>query len=203
MRRIFGGKKQPGPPAPSLDDTNQSMEKRVQLLRAKVDDCDKELSALKEAIKKTKGTAQSLNKQKAMQVLKRKKMYESQYQNLTAQQFNVEQMAFNAQGVQDTIMAVGAMKSMHNVQKQQMKQLNINEVEDMMEDMQDLMLDTEEINEVMSRNYSLEGIDETELEAELAELDEEILHEDINAGELKVPSYLPSAPVKASDEITY
>ncbi|CAG9332370.1 unnamed protein product [Blepharisma stoltei] len=203
MRRIFGGKKQPGPPAPTLDEANQSMERRVQILRQKISECDKDLADLKEGIKKSRGASQTMNKQRAVQVLKRKRMYESQLQNLTSQQFNVEQMQFTSQGVQDTIVAVSAMKAAHEVQKKQMKQLNVEQVENMMDDMQDLMMDTEEINEAMSRNYALDGIDETELDAELAELDEDILQEDISAGALKAPSYLPSAPPQKTDEITY
>lgn len=41
---------------------------------------------------KTKGPALNAIKQRAMQTLKRKKMYEQQRDNLTAQSFNIEQV---------------------------------------------------------------------------------------------------------------
>lgn len=41
---------------------------------------------------KTKGPAVNAIKQRAMQALKRKKMYEAQRDNLTAQSFNIEQV---------------------------------------------------------------------------------------------------------------
>lgn len=41
---------------------------------------------------KTKGPALNTIKQRAMQTLKRKKMYEQQRDNLTAQSFNIEQV---------------------------------------------------------------------------------------------------------------
>lgn len=41
---------------------------------------------------KTKGPAVNAIKQRAMQTLKRKKMYEAQRDNLSAQSFNVEQV---------------------------------------------------------------------------------------------------------------
>mmetsp|Transcript_12902 Transcript_12902/g.13001 ORF Transcript_12902/g.13001 Transcript_12902/m.13001 type:complete len:205 (+) Transcript_12902:2-616(+) len=204
MRRLFGGKKQPGPPAPTLDETSQSMDKRVQGLREKVAECDKDLAQLKEEIKRSRGTSSSMAKQRAVQVLKRRKMYQQQLDNLLGQQFNVEQMSFQTQGIQDTINAVSAMKAAHQVQTQQLKQIKINDVENLMDDIADLQFDTEEINEVMSRNYALDGIDETELEKELEELDEELLQEDMSRSSLKVPSYLPSAPQKVEqDQVTF
>jgi hypothetical protein len=52
----------------------------------------------------------------------------------------------------------------------------------------------------MSRNYALDGLDEDELEAELNELDNEIFEDNLGAGELSVPSYLPSVPVHDAEE---
>ena len=70
-----------------------------------------------------------------------------------------------------------------------MKNFNMDEVEDMMDDMQDLMADQEDIQEMMSRNFGME-YDEGELEAELAELDEELISDQLNEG-LGLPSYIP------------
>ena len=54
-----------------------------------------------------------------------------------------------------------------------------------MDDMADLMADQEEINEMMTRNFGVE-FDENELMDELAELDAEIMDE-----QLDLPSYVP------------
>ena len=61
----------------------------------------------------------------------------------------------------------------------------MDEVEDMFDDMADLMADQEEIQEMMGRNFGVE-YDEDELMGELAELDAEIMDE-----ELSLPSYIP------------
>jgi len=192
MRRLFGSKKKnQAPPPPSLDETSESMEKRIKFLRDKISECDKDLAELRQSIKGSRGSSSVMNKQRAVQVLKRRKMYASQLDSLQGQQFNVEQLNFNQQSIQDTINAAGAMKAAHQVQKQQLKEINLDQIEDMMEDIADLAMDTEEVNEIMSRNYSVD-VDEAELEAELDELDEELLAEDLNSGNLSVPSYLPS-----------
>ena len=60
-----------------------------------------------------------------------------------------------------------------------------------MDNFADLQMDQEEINEVMSRNYALEGMDETELEDELNELDNEIFEDNLMGNSMSVPSYIP------------
>jgi charged multivesicular body protein 5 len=196
--RFFGKKKEPVK-APTLEEANSGMETRITALKEKVQECDKELAQLREAIKNSRGSTQATNKQRAVQLLKRRKMYSSQLEGLIGTQFNVEQMTFAAQNIQDTLTTVAAMKEAHKVQSQQLKSFKINDIENMMDDMADMMLDTEEINEVMSRNYGCE-IDEGELERELEELDDADYLDDLNRDSLSAPSYLP-APAEKNAEI--
>ena len=57
-----------------------------------------------------------------------------------------------------------------------MKNLDMDKMEDLYDDLADLMADQEEIQDVMSRSYQVE-YDESELMNELNELDEEIVNE--------------------------
>ena len=141
-----------------------------------------------------------MNKQRAVQILKRRKMYAGQLEGLMGTQFNVEQMTFATQNIQDTIVTVNAMKEAHKVQTQQLKALKVGDIENMMDDMADMMLDTEEINEVMSRNYACD-IDEGELERELEELDDADFLDDLNRDSLAAPSYLPAPAEKNKEEL--
>ena len=184
-------KKKPEPPkGPTLEEANASMETRIQSLKEKVLECDKELASLRESIKTSRGSSQAMNKQRAVQLLKRRKMYSSQLEGLMGTQFNVEQMTFAAQNIQDTINTVSAMKEAHKIQTQQLKSMKIADIENVMDDMADMLEDTEEINEVMSRNYGCE-VDEGELERELEELDDADFLTDLNRESLAAPSYLP------------
>ena len=63
-------------------------------------------------------------------------------------------------------------------------------MEDMFDDLADLMADQEEIQEVMGRCYQVD-YDESALMDELAELDEEIVNEQLSDG-FNVPSYVPA-----------
>jgi charged multivesicular body protein 5 len=196
--RFFGKKKPEPAKGPTLEEANASMDTRVQSLKEKVSECDRELVQLREAIKNSRGSTQQMNKQRAVQLLKRRKMYASQLEGLMGTQFNIEQMTFTAQSIQDTINTVTAMKEAHKVQTQQLKQLKVGDVEKMMDDMADMMMDTEEINEIMSRNYACE-VDEGELERELDELDEADLFDDLNRESMEVPSYLPKTQEKNAE----
>ncbi|OMJ77668.1 hypothetical protein SteCoe_22710 [Stentor coeruleus] len=196
--RFFGKKKPEPAKGPTLEEANASMDTRITSLKEKVAECDKELSQLREAIKSSRGSQQQMNKQRAVQVLKRRKMYASQLEGLMGTQFNMEQMVFAAQNIQDTINTVSAMKEAHKVQTQQLKQLKVGDVEKMMDDMADMMLDTEEINEVMSRNYACD-IDEGELERELEELDDADFLDDLNRDSLSAPAYVPASQEKKTE----
>ena len=56
------------------------------------------------------GPAKNAVKQKALRVLKQKKQYESQSENLRNQAFNMEQTNYATQSLKDTKTTVNAMK---------------------------------------------------------------------------------------------
>lgn len=176
---------------------------------------------------KTKGPALNTIKQRAMQTLKRKKMYEQQRDNLTAQSFNIEQVrdhcvhdtyyharayeshlplcactcmrdeqaAFAIETSRDTVDTVAAMKSAVAQLKVETKKIDMNELEDVQDDMADLMEDMSEIQEIMGRSYGIGAdVDESELEAELAGLEDEWAEEEAEAAAAEAaPSYLAPA----------
>ncbi len=82
------------------------------------------------------------------------------------------------------------MKVAVTTQQAQMKNLNVDELEDLQDDMQDMMADQDEIQEVLSKDYTVDAYDEAELEQELEELDTDIVNEKLE-GNVGVPSYLP------------
>lgn len=171
------------------------------MLQAKVTECEGELAKLRTQLKTARGSSQTMYKQRAMQMLKKRNMYMSQLQTLQGTQFNVEQMKFATESVQDTLNTVSAMKEAAKIQKQQMKQVKIGEIDSMMDDIADLQLDAEEVNDIMSRDYSSNVVDEDELEAELAELDNEGLLDELDSGSISVPSGMPAQPRQEEGKI--
>ncbi len=78
MKRLFGGKKEVKE-GPTLVEATDTTNKRAGVLEEKIRALDKQLVELKGQIKASRpGPAQVRIKQRAMQVLKQKRMYENQ-----------------------------------------------------------------------------------------------------------------------------
>jgi len=193
MKRIFGSSK-PATPAPTLDEATQKMDTRVTGLEEKIKKLDQELVGYKNQMSKLKPGSgpHNVTKQRALKVLKQKKMYENQRDMMMNQSFNMEQANFATQSMKDTIVTVGAMKSANVELKKQFKNVKIDDIDSMQDEMQDLLEQSNEIQESLGRSYDVGEVDESELEDELASLSEELDME-------SAPSYLnatalPSAP---------
>jgi len=200
MHRLFG-KPKPQPkveetPPPTLSEAAESMTGRIEGLDKKIKDLTTELCRFNDAIKRapTAGAKQNLKK-RAMEVLRRKKMYEQQRDQLAGQQFNMEQTVFSLETVKTTQTTVLAMQEAAKQLKVENKKLNLDEIEDMQDDLQDLFEDIGEITEGLARNYNVGECDEDDLDAELAMLSDELESEEIGASAfLSTPSSLPSNP---------
>ena len=161
------------------------------MIQTKIDECNTQLTDLKTQMKTARGTSLNSLKQRALQVLRRRKMYDQQLGSVMNQQFNVDQVAFAQESIQDTMNTVSALKEANTQQQAMMKNFNMDQMEDLFDDMADMMADMEEINEVMGRSYDVQ-FDEGELLGELDELDEELACEQLDEG-LGMPSYVPNA----------
>ncbi|GBG63394.1 hypothetical protein CBR_g38017 [Chara braunii] len=201
MRRVFGVKKDK-PPAVTVDDAAENINKRGDVLTEKIKKLDAELLVFKKQLASAKSPQAKLAIQnRAMRVLKLKKQYEGQRDNLYDQAFNLEQVAFATQGMKDSMQTMEAMKAANKELKGQYKHLKIEDVERMQDDMMDLMDYSTEVQEALGRSYSVpDDIDEDELLGELEALEADM---DAEVEGSSVPSYLapepevelPSAPI--------
>jgi charged multivesicular body protein 5 len=143
MNRVFGKKKAPGPPPPSLDDASSGLGGRIETMDAKIAACENELKVYKDKIKKAKSPAAKKTLQKrALEILKRKRMYEQQRDAVAGQQFNIDQASFGLESAKASITTVAAMKAANMELKRTLKKdLDIDAVEDMADDMAELMED--------------------------------------------------------------
>jgi charged multivesicular body protein 5 len=197
MRRVFG-KKKADTPAPTLDEASSGIGGRIDQMDQKIEGLEKELRVYKDRIKKAKSPAAKKQLQKrAMEVLKRKRMYEQQRDAAAGQQFNIDQTNFNLESAKASVSTVAAMKAANKDLKRTLKKdLKIDDVDDLADDMAELMDDFNEINEALGRNFATpEDLDEADLDAELEmlgdELEEELLEEEAET----TPSYLlPAQP---------
>ena len=194
MKRLFGSKKGAGPPPPSLTDAGGAINGRVEGLDEKIKKLDAELRTHKEKLKTAKGAAKQHATKRAMDVLKRKRMYEAQRDQLAGQAFNIESAGFAIDSLKDSVTTVAAMKSANTQLKVAYKDINIDEIEDINDDLADMMEDMNEINEAMGRSYATpDDIDEADLEAELDLLEDELEVEEELESAGGTPAYLQPA----------
>merc|ERR1712087_646083 len=85
----------------------------------------------------------------------------------------MEQIMFAQEGLKETADTVKAMKGANKELKKQFKSININEVEDLQDDMSDLLEQAEEVQNALSRSYNTDDVDEADLEAELAAMEDD------------------------------
>jgi len=197
MRRVFGTKKVEAP-APSLDEAAAGLGGRIEGMDAKIKDLEDQLRGYKDKIKKTKSPAAKKQLQKrALDVLKRKRMYESQRDTAAAQQFNIDQTAFSLESSKATVSTIAAMKSANKELKAVIrKDLDIDAVDDLADEMAELMDDFNEINETLGQNFATpDDLDEADLDAELEMLGDELEELEGEEAEAATPSYLmPATP---------
>lgn len=193
MDRIFGKKKQAAP-APGLGETSAGLGGRVDEMDKKIAGLENELRVYKEKIKKARTpAAKQMVQKRAMEVLKRKKMYENQRDMVAGQQFNIDQASFGIESAKANIQTIAAMKGANQELKRTLKKdLNIDDVEDLADDMAEMMEDFNEINEALGRNFATpDDIDEADLDAELEMLEDEMFEEEAAALDVDAtPSYL-------------
>lgn len=186
MQRIFGIKKQKDPP-PSIQDASDRINKRGENVDEKIKKLDAELARYREQIKKTRpGPAQEAVKARAMRVLKQKRMYEGQRDMLYNQTFNLDQVAFAAEGIKDAQQTMSALKAANQDLKGMMKSVEVKEIDNLQDEMLDLVDVSNEIQETLGRSYNVpEDIDEEDLMGEL-----DALELDMESESQGVPSYL-------------
>jgi charged multivesicular body protein 5 len=200
MNRVFGKKKQAAP-APSLDEASAGLGGRVEEMDKKIAGLELELKGYKDKIKKaTSPAAKKMLQKRAMEVLKRKRMYEGQRDMVAGQQFNIDQASFGIESAKANVQTVAAMKSAGAQLKATLKNdLDIDAVEDLADEMAEMMDDFNEINEALGRNFATpDDISEGDLEAELEmladDLEEEAVGETNSTPAYLQASQLPDTP---------
>ncbi|KAG8041203.1 hypothetical protein G9C98_002191 [Cotesia typhae] len=174
MNRLFGRAK-PKEPGPSLSDCIAGVDSRADAAEKKIQALDVELKKCKDQMLKMRdGPSKNAVKTKALRILKQRKMYESQVSNLRQQAFNMDQTNYATQSLKDTQITIAAMKDGVKQMKNEFKNINIDQIEDVQDDLADMLEQSDEVQEVLGRSYGTPEIDDDELNAELDALGDEI-----------------------------
>ncbi|CAE7665641.1 Vps60 [Symbiodinium microadriaticum] len=164
----MGGKaSQPEPPkpAPNLQDAASNLDQKIEELGAKIQKADEEARQWV-AKQSTDATA----KARAMQALKRKKLYEQQRDQLVDTQFNVENLAFQQEQAEITAGTVAAMKKATDQLKNQTQKIGVDQVDKLTDEMADIAAEMKDIQSALAAPSAVGSAAEDEAEKELMAL---------------------------------
>lgn len=178
MNRLFG-KGKPKEPGPSISDCITGVDARAEGVEKKINALEADLRKFRDQMAKMReGPAKNAVKAKALRILKQKKLYENQLDNLRGQSFNMEQANFAAQTLKDTQTTVVAMKDGMKAMKKEFKKINIDDIEDVQDDLADMLEQADEVQEALGRTYNTPELDDDELAAELDALGDDLALDD-------------------------
>lgn len=211
FRRIFGGSNNAAPSssAPStvsrkttsstvdtidkLNETLSMLEKREALIQKKIE----------AELEKAKEYTRANNKRAALQCLKKKKMYEQQLDTLSNQQLRLADQINVLEGAKITAETVLAMKSAAGAMKNIAKETNIGDVDRTMEEINEQTENLRQVQDALAEPVGTAAdLDEDELAAELAELeqlelDQELLEQPMPSAPKRVPQAQQKQPAAA------
>ena len=192
MRLFFGSKKDKTPSATSsqvVPDPNAGLPEAIQKNKTAIDTLDKRQKLLEKRIadeeEDAKRRVAAGDKRGALMSLKRKKMLESELENLMNSRMTLEQQINSLEAAQMNQIAVAALAHGVNVHKQLNKQIDADKVDQLMDDLQEQQDLQNEIAQVMSSGNRVG--DEEELMAELEALESQ-QQDEILIGASNVPS---------------
>ncbi|KAK7202962.1 Snf7 family [Myxozyma melibiosi] len=187
MNRLWGSKDKT--PKPTLDDAMSGLDTRISSLDVKLSKLNSELSVYQQKLARMNdGPGKNALKQKALKILKQRKMFEAQKDSLQQQSWNMEQASMTTNNLRNVMTTVDAMKGANKELRKQYGKINIDKIESIQDEMEDLLDMSNELQETMSRSYAIDDeISDTELDAELEALGDDMQFE---TGEAEMPSYL-------------
>ncbi|XP_073009002.1 cation/H(+) antiporter 15-like [Typha latifolia] len=184
LKRLLSRPKKKPPSALStldqLHETLQMLEKKDHLLQKKIS----------MEVAKAKDYTKAKNKKAAVQCLKKKRLYESQIEQLGNFQLRVHDQLIMLESAKATADTIDALKSGASAVKSIHQSLKIDDIEKTIEEANEHSENMRQIQEALATLGAVSEFDKGELEAELEELEGEELEEQL----FQSPSTMPATP---------
>lgn len=180
---------------PSMDQAIHNSTIREGNLQARINAIEQDIINYKKEMQRCRPNTATYNmyKRRALQAMKQRKSLENRAAMTANATFNLEQIRDTKYMQQDNVSMAQNLRAANQELRAAQQQIDIDEIEDLHDDVQEALEDANEVQEVLGRSYDVDNIDETELMAELDELEEDSLNYATGEG-LSTPSYLqPSA----------
>jgi len=170
MNRLFGQSKSNAVSKPTLNDTAATLDLRVESINKQIAAVDQEL----QAYSKLPPSKKASQKSRAMALLNKKKMYERQRMTIEGQASNIGATAFAISNIETQKQMYNGLKDAKQQMAKGYKDLTIEKVDNLMDDLDDHLHDQDEMNEMFSRPIGQDtSMSDADFENELAGLAEE------------------------------
>lgn len=194
------------PAGPSMDEAIHNGTIREGNLQARIAALDQDIINYKKEMQRCRPNTATYNmyKRRALQAMKQRKSLENRAAMTANANFNLEQIRDTKYMQQENVSMAQNLRTANQELRAAQQHIDLDEIQDLQDDMQEALEDANEVQEVLGRSYDVDNIDETELMAELDELEEDSLNY-ATGDSLTTPSYLqPSAteitPARPSQE---
>mmetsp|Transcript_17908 Transcript_17908/g.43340 ORF Transcript_17908/g.43340 Transcript_17908/m.43340 type:complete len:222 (+) Transcript_17908:257-922(+) len=183
------GKAKPKAPSPSdaiakLKDSEQMLSKRQAFIQTKI---DAEMAMIKKKLA-------AKDKKGALTCMKRKKLYEASVDQLEKMTINIQTQIITLEGAAVNVEAFQANKMFVEGMKKVHGDLTVDKVEEQLQDAQEQMDVQKEITDALANPLATDVEDEDDLLAELEELEQEQMDEQLMNVNLTDTALLPDAP---------
>lgn len=175
--------------APSALSTLEKLHETLEMLEKKERLLQKKISA---EVEKAKDYTKIKNKKAAIQCLKKKRLYETQIEQLGNFQLRVHDQMIMVEGAKATTDTIDALKTGSAAVKSIHQSLRVDDIEKTMEQVEEHAENMKQIQEALATPVGAAAdFDEDELEAELEELEAAELDDEL----IQPPSASPAVPL--------
>ncbi|GMH53612.1 hypothetical protein TrRE_jg9834 [Triparma retinervis] len=200
----FFGRKRDSKPVPQRKggggggvptDTIQTLKASLVTLDKREDHIQKKVDAM---IAEAKKKLAAKDKKGALFAMKRKKMYESEIEKIMGSKMTLETQIMSLESSVQNMETFKAMKAGKDAMASVRKNVDVDNVDEMMDDIREEMDTANEISEAIGRPVDGDTYDEDELLGELNMLEEEDLEDQLLTPAVAAPTpklNLPDAPV--------
>ena len=149
------------------------MDNRIGDMQNKIQELDTQIKDLYMKARSSRGSEQKYVKQRLLQLLKKKKMYEGQMGHYYNSQNALDNVAFTNENIANTLDMCNVLKETNEIQAKQMQKMDMDQMADIMDQQREMQMDAEMINQEMNA-YMDNDYDEDDLGEELAEIENDM-----------------------------
>jgi chromosome segregation ATPase len=165
----------PRPPAPTVEMAIHSSEMRQQQLEARMNKVEADIAGLQRDLTRHRpgSSTHTMYRRRLLDLMRERKAIDGRMAHSMSMARNFREVGDAHHDMADAKAYTQTLKAEAAALSKSAMSVDIGEIENVRDDIADALADTQEVREIMGESYGVDGIDESELEAELEALEAE------------------------------